>query len=125
TDVPEVTLTVQLDSDDFEISPRTRSLPVPAQGRSVSPARFEISPRHDGRSTLNATVHKDRNFIQEIRISFEVGAASPAAMHVVTRGRAASAAEAVRPRDIGLSITRSEDGYKCVAWGPVARRAQL
>jgi hypothetical protein len=124
-DEQEVTVIVQLDSDDFEVSHRTRSLRIPARGRSLRPAYFNIYPLHDGPSILKATVHKDGNFIQEIQITFEVGAAKPTSAEISTRGRAPGAAEVVRPRDIGFSISPGTGSYDCVLWGSVARRARL
>jgi hypothetical protein len=124
-DEQEVTVIIQLDSDDFEVRQRTRSLRIPARGRSLRPACFDVYPLHDGPSILKATVHKDGNFIQEIQITFEVGAAKPTYAEIITRGRAPGAAEVVRPRDIGFSISPGTGDYDCVLWGSVARRARL
>jgi hypothetical protein len=121
----EVQLMVQLDSADFEISEPTRPLRLPREGRSHTKARFDISPRHDGPSTVKATIHKDGNFIQQMDLTFEVGATRAMAVQVTARGRPPSAADLVQPRDVGLSISPTADGYECVAWGAVSTRARL
>jgi hypothetical protein len=122
----EVQLTVQLDSDDFEISDRTRPLRVPRVGRSHGKARFDISPRHDGSSTITATIHKDGNFIQQMELKFEVGATSAPSIQVTPRGRPVTAAAVLHPRDAGLLISpASGGGYDCVVWGAVSASARL
>ena len=121
----EVLLTVQLDSTDFKISDRTRPLRLPRVGKSHTKARFDISPQHDGPSTIKATIHKDGNFIQQMELTFEVGATQAAPVQVTTRGRPPSAANVVRPRDVGLSMSPAAGGYDCVVWGAVSARARL
>ena len=71
--VDETAVTVQLDSADFDIPDPIRPLRVPRSGKSRNKARFEISPLHDGASSLTATLHKDGNFLQSIAITFVVG----------------------------------------------------
>jgi len=122
----EVQLTVQLDSDDFEISDRTRPLRLPRVGRSRGKARFDISPKHNEASTIKATFHKDGNFIQQMELTFDVGAKGATSVQVTSKGRPPSAANVVRPRDIGLSISPAPGGgYECVVWGSVSGRAVL
>lgn len=122
----EVQLTVQLDSADFDISDRTRPLRVPRVGRSHGKARFDISPRHNGSSTITATIHKDGNFIQQMQLTFDVGAISATSVQMTPRGRPVAAAGVLHPRDLGLSIwPASGGGYDCVVWGPVLARARL
>jgi hypothetical protein len=124
--VEEVQLTVQLDSDDFEINERTRPLRVPRTGRSRGKARFDISPKHDGASSIKATIHKEGNFIQQLELTFDVGAAGSTQVQVSAKGRPPSAASIVRPRDVGLSISPAAGGgYDCVVWGSVSSRARL
>lgn len=120
-----VDLTVQLASNDFEIREPTRPLRVPRAGKSQGKARFDVSPRHDGRSVLTATFHKQGNFVQQIDIAFDVGAARGAVPESVSRGRSPSAASLLHPRDVGLSIQPGVGGYECMMWGPVAARAKL
>ena len=121
-DVVEVT--VQLASGDFEISAPTRPLRLPRTGKSQGKARFDISPKHDGPSTLTATFHKQGNFIQQLELKFDVGAARGMGLESVSRGRPVSAANVLFPRDVGLSIQPGIGGYECMVWGPVAARAQ-
>lgn len=125
--IEEVRVTVQLDSADFEISEPTRPLRLARAGKSHTKARFEIRPQHDGASTLKATIHKDGNFIQQMDLTFSVGATYPTSVQVCARGRPPSAANVVHPRDIGLSISPggSGSGYECVVWGSVSARARL
>lgn len=121
----EVMLTVQLDSADFDIPVSTSPLRLPRAGKSHTKARFEILPRHNGPSALNATIHKDGNFIQQMELTFDVGAQHASSVLVSARGRPPSAAGIVHPRDIGLSISPADGGYDCVVWGAVSARARL
>jgi len=121
----EITLTVQLDTADFETSDRERPFRLARTGRALTRARFDIRPLHDGPSTLKATIHKQGNFIQQIDVTFDVGAARAAPVQSVSRGRAIAAADMVKPRDIGLSISPSVGGYDCIVWGAVMTRAKL
>jgi hypothetical protein len=123
--VDEITLTVQLDSADFGIEERDRPLRLPREGKGASKARFAVKPLHDGRSTINATIHKDGNFITAMELAFDIGAQGPTEAEVTARGRQPSAAGVVRPRDISIWIEPSENGYLCVAVGAVQARAQL
>lgn len=124
--VEAVELTVQLDSDDFKISDKTRPLHLPRVGRSRGKARFDITPLHKGASTIKATIHKEGNFIQQMELTFDVGATRPTAVEVTARGRPPSAASVVHPRDVGLSISpAATGGYDCVVWGSVSSRARL
>ena len=123
--VDEVEVTVQLDSADFKIADNVRPLRIPRAGKSSNKARFDISPLHDGASTLTATLHKDGNFLQNIVITFVVGGARPVPVETSARGRPPSAANVLRPRDIGVSLAQGVAGYECVVWGAVAARARL
>lgn len=124
-DVKEVQLKIQLNSDDFEVDDAVRTLRIPRTGRSLNKARFDVSPRHDGPSTLTATIHKDNNFIQEMRITIQVGETARGEVSLLTRGRPPLAAAVLKPRDVGLTISPGVGGYDCVAWGPVATRFKL
>ncbi len=123
--IEEVKLTVQLDSADFNISENTRPLRLPRVGKSQTKARFEIQPQHNGPSALKATIHKDGNFIQQMELTFDVGAMHASPVHVSSRGRPPSAAAIIHPRDVGLSISAADGGYDCVVWGAVSARARL
>src|SRR5271166_1001497 len=121
----EATLTVQLDSTDFAIDKRSDSLTVPRAGKSTRNASFKITPRHNGASKITATIHLNGNFIQQMELSFDVGAAGVTEVEVAALGRPLSAATVVQPRDIGLSISPSVGGYDCIVWGAVMARARL
>ncbi|MEO5843457.1 MAG: CHAT domain-containing protein [Caldimonas sp.] len=123
--VEEIAVTVQLDSVDFDIPDSTRPLRIARQGRSRNKARFEISPLHDGASTITATLHKEGNFLQSIAITFVVGGTRAVPIESTARGRPPSAASVLQPRDIGVSLALAGDGYDCVVWGAVASRARL
>ena len=123
--VEETAVTVQLDSADFDIPDRIRTLRVPRSGKSRNKARFDISPLHDGASTITATLHKDNNFLQNIVITFTVGGELPVPIEATARGRPPSAASVLKPRDIGVSLAPASGGYDCVVWGEVAGRARL
>ena len=124
-DIDEVAVTVQLDSGDFRIESPIGTLHVPRTGRSRRKARFEISPLHDGPSTLTATLHKDGNYLQNVVVTFVVGGDRAVPMETTTLGRSSSAASVLKPRDIGISLSLTADGYDCIVWGEVAARARL
>ena len=101
--VDETAVTVQLDSADFDIPDPIRPLRVPRSGKSRNKARFEISPRHEGASSLTATLHKDGNFLQSIAITFVDRRHGPGAR--ARRPRAAGRPRPrarFEPRDVGL-----------------------
>jgi hypothetical protein len=121
----EVVLTVQLDSADFDISDRTRPLRLPRVGKSHNKARFDISPRHNGSATIKATIHKDGNFIQQMELTFNVGAGQYTTVLINSRGRPSSAANVLHARNVGLSISPVAGGYDCLVWGEHSARALL
>ncbi|MGO4308134.1 CHAT domain-containing protein [Cupriavidus sp. RAF12] len=120
-----VFLTVQLDTDDFELSHSVSRISVPCVGRGQNKARFEFSPKRNGRATLKATILRDGNFIQQIILTFNVGANYPSAPDVTTRGRSLADAQLLEPRDVGLEISAVGNGYECTVWGPVYSHAHL
>ncbi len=120
-----IELTVQLAGEDFEIGDATRPLRVRRVGKSLGKARFDISPKHDGASSLTAAFHKKGNLIQQIDLKFDVGAAGATVLESVSLGRPLAAATVLFPRDVGLSIQPGVGGYDCMVWGPVAARARL
>ena len=123
--VDETTVTVQLNSTDFDIPDPIRPLRVPRAGKSSNKARFDLSPLHDGASSLTATLHKDGNFLQRIAIDFVVGGTKPVPVETSALGRPASAASVLRPRDVSLQMSLRDGGYECVAVSAVAARAHL
>ncbi len=120
----EITLTVQLDTGDFETSDASRTFRLGRRGKSLTKARFDIRPLHEGPSRLKATILKQGNFIQQIEITFDVGAKQPAPVASTSRGRSISAADVVQPRDLGFSMSQVAGGYECIVWerSPRARR---
>jgi hypothetical protein len=123
--VDEVQLTVQLDSGDFDIQSNTRPLRLGRTGKGFTKARFDISPRHDGRSIVKATIHKDGNFVQQLQLTFDVGGSQQARVEVIARGRPPSAVANLQPRDFSILISPSVGGYECVVFGSVSARAKL
>jgi hypothetical protein len=120
-------LTVQLDSEDFEIfGGSTRPLRVPRTGRSLGKARFGIAPRRDGDCELVATVHYNGNFVHQMVLTIPVGGEQLAPVEIVTRGRPPESAAALEPRDISIILEPAPaGGFACTAMGPVAGRAML
>ena len=123
--IDEIQLTVQLDSDDFDIQSNIRPLRLGATGKGHTKARFDISPRHDGRSIVKATIHKDGNFVQQLELAFDVGGSQRATVGVIARGRPPSAVPNLQPRDFSIMISPSVGGYDCVVFGSVSARAKL
>jgi hypothetical protein len=126
SDVGEVQLTVQLNGTDFDISEATRPLRVPRRGKARAKARFDIVPRHEGPSTLRATLHHEGNLVQQIELTFAVGGATREPVRVTATGRPLSAAQGLRPRPLALSLRPSPaGGYDCTMWKPVSKEARL
>ena len=123
--MPKASLTVQLNSADFDIDKPTDALVVPREGRSTRNASFKIIPRHDGSSKITATIHFNGNFIQQMELGFDVGAAGNSKVEVAALGRPLAAVSIVQRRDLGLSIAPSVGGYDCTVWGAVMGRARL
>jgi CHAT domain len=115
--IDEITLTVQLDSVDFDIGDSTRPLRLPRSGRSRGKARFDLAPRHEGPSVVKITIHRDGNFVQQLELTYAVGVAQTPLARVDTAGRPASAAAVLGPRDAGLLLKPSPGGgYDCTVW---------
>lgn len=111
--VDEVTLTIQLDSDDVEISEHSRPLRLPRVGRSRGKARFDITPRKTGRCFLSAVVHQDGNFVQKLDLALTAGDANPRPMTMESTGRPPAAAPGLHPCDLTLIIEPATAGYSC------------
>ena len=120
-------LTVQLDSDDFEIfGEATRPLRVPRTGRSLGKARFDIAPRRNGDCRLAASVHYQGNFVHQMELTIPVGTVGEAPVAVSTRGRPPESAAELKPRDIALLVEPAgPQGFSCTALGSVGGRAVL
>jgi hypothetical protein len=129
--VEEVTLTVQLGSQHFNIEENVRSLRIPRTGKSRGKARFDITATKLGRAVLQAMFHKDGNFVQQMEVVlFVVAAGSETATgqpaEVTSHGRPLSAAATLEPRDAGLLIKPlNGGGYDCMAWGGVRTSVTL
>jgi hypothetical protein len=100
----EIEVIVQIASTDFGIANPTSSLRLARAGKALARAQFQVTPLHDGRSSLTATIHKDGNFIQQMDLTFEVGAADAKPVEIAARGRLPSSLSVVQRRDVGLSI---------------------
>ena len=120
-------LTVQLDSDDFDIfGGPTRQLWVPRTGRSQGKARFDISPRRDGDCQLVASVHFQGNFMHQMQMTIPVGGRLHTPVKVATRGRPPDSAANLRPRDISILLEPAPaGGFSCTALGSVHSRTVL
>jgi len=120
-------LTVQLDSDDFEIfSDSTQRLGVPRTGRSRGKARFDIAPRHNGRCQLVASVHYNGNFVHQMKVTITVGGDGQVAVEVSARGRPPDAAVALEPRDISIILEPATPrGFMCTTLESVGTRVLL
>ena len=122
-----VELTVQLDSDDFEIlGDARRPLRVPRTGRSQGKARFDIVPRHDGDCQLVATVYNNGNFVHQVKMTIPVGGQVQAPTQVTTLGRPPELTAALEPRDISILLEPAPaGGFTCTVSGPVVGRTVL
>jgi hypothetical protein len=116
-----VVLTVQLESDDFEIYTGPQKLRVPRTGKSKGKARFDVEPKHEGGGIINAVFLKDGNFIQIITLKLYTGALFSSE----TLGRAVDAAFAVQPRDVNLTILNTGAGFQVIMSGAVGAMATL
>jgi len=116
-----VALTVQLESDDFEIYTGPQMLRVPRVGKSKGKARFDIEPKHEGEGIINAVFLKDGNFIQVITLKLYTGELFSSQ----TLGRPVDAAFAVRPRDVNLTILNTGTGFQVIMSGAVGAMATL
>lgn len=122
----EVILTVQLDSPDFDVLEPSRPLRFRRPGFARGKARFDIIPRRQGRCQLVATVHHAGNFLQQLTMTLDVGAASGQPFESSSLGRPIAEAAVLQPRDIGLAIEPAPGGgYNCTAWGATAARVHL
>jgi CHAT domain len=126
-DVDVFDLTVQLDSDDFEIfGERTRPLRIPRTGRSLGKARFDIAPRRNGHCRLLASVHYRGNFVQQMELAIPVGGRHKVPVEVSTRGRPPDSVASLEPRSISIVLEpASTGGFSCTALGSVVGRTIL
>jgi hypothetical protein len=122
----EVVLTVQLDSDHFDVPERSHSLRFRRPGTASGKAKFSIIPRTKGRHQLVATVHHAGNFLQQLTVTIDVGVAGGQPLQSSSQGRPIADAAVLQPRDIGFAIEpAAAGGYNCTAWGATAARVHL
>ena len=114
-----ITLTIQVTSSDFDIGQDALPLKLPRRGPSKGKARFDITPKHEGRCSLTVSVHKDGNFVMQLDITYSVGVAHAAPESVAMLGRPITAASNMTRRELGLTIKPSAaGGYECSVRGP-------
>jgi hypothetical protein len=120
-------LTVQLDSDDFDIlGAATRPLRVPRTGTSLGKARFDVRPRRDGDCQLVASIYHDGNFVHQVKLTIPVGGQVQAPVDITTRGRPPELTAALEPRDISILLEPAPaGGFTCTVSGPVVGRTVL
>jgi CHAT domain len=119
-----IDLTIQLDGDDFDIAPSTRTLTLLRYGASKK-VSFAITPKQERRSTLTATVHKEGNFVIEMELTFPVGVKDTEVATSSVHGRLLSDAQYLKPRTLGMGFKQVEAGYECIVWGTVSERVVL
>ena len=113
--VDQVELQVELHSDDFDIVAQTQVLKLKRTGKGVNKTRFEITPRHDGRCVLTATIHKDRNFVQQLTINVSVGAARAEPPATSSFSRPRNAVAGLLPRKVMIiMIPGIPNGYQFI-----------
>jgi hypothetical protein len=114
-----VTLIVQVTGDDFDIAQDHLELKLPRRGPSKGKARFDVTPKHEGRCALTVSVHKDGNFLMQLEVTYSVGLKDAAPESVAVTGRPISAASNMTRRELGMTITPStKGGYDCIVRGP-------
>jgi hypothetical protein len=120
-----VDLTVELESQDFDIDQPKQTLRVPRSGASRGKARFDITPRRDGPAVLTVTFHKEGNLLQQMEITLAVGAPDDAA-GTKSFGRVLDGATGLKPRDVGLNIAPAAGGgYDLSVWGGASAAVKL
>ena len=114
-----VTLTVQATGDDFDIGQDSGQLKLPRRGPSKGKARFDVTPKREGRCSLTVSLHKDGNFLMQLEITYSVGVKHAAPESVAVLGRPLSASSNLSRRELGMTITPSaKGGYDCIVRGP-------
>ena len=114
-----ITLTVQVTSSDFDVGQDALPLKLPRRGPSKGKARFDLTPKHEGRCSLTVSVHKEGNFLMQLEVTYSVGVTNAAPESVAVLGRPMSASANLTRRELGMTITPSaKGGYDCVVRGP-------
>jgi hypothetical protein len=121
----EITLIIELYSNDFTITPAKAALELNKQGLSTAKARFDIVPTREGPAELTALVHRDGNFVQMVKIALAVGHGEASMSNVASIGRPVSAAAGLKPRRIGVVIEPEGNYFACWVWGAMQKRVTL
>jgi hypothetical protein len=113
--VDEIELTVELQSDDFEITPQKPTFKLKRTGKGLTKARFDIVPKHEGRGTLIATIHKELNFVQRLSIELSVGVANAAPPTSTSFSRAPSNVPSLKARHALITMVPAiPNGYQLI-----------
>ena len=104
-----VTLTVLVQSADFDCPSESFTLVVPRQGDSET-LQFAVRPRNEGRCELNILFYKGETFIQLLTLTYTVGEL----FKKDASGRVMEAAFMVKPRSLNLTILESRGGFQVI-----------
>ncbi|MEM7800673.1 MAG: hypothetical protein AAF633_15890, partial [Chloroflexota bacterium] len=115
-----IDLTIQLESDDFEIDEHQKNWFVPRTGRSKK-IKFGIVPKQDGPATISAIVLKGDRFVQAITLKFFVGEL----FKIERTGHSLGAPLLPTTRDLNITILDQGNGYQVIMSGAVGAVAKL
>ena len=110
--VDAIELTVDLQSTDFDITPQIPTFKLGRTGKGKTKALFTIVPKHEGRATLIATIHKERNFVQRLTIEVSVGAADARPPRSESFSRVPSSVPGLKPREALIMMVPPFDGSR-------------
>jgi hypothetical protein len=114
--VSDVELTVELQGTDFDITALKQTFKLQRAGQSKGKARFEITPKHEGRASLTAIIHKERNFVQQMTIMLSVGAANAEPPATTSAARPRSGVAQIQGREVMIVMTPAvPSGYDFMA----------
>ncbi len=120
----EVTITIRLASEDFDILTGPQEITVPRTGGS-NRARFDIRPKAEGPGVINALFFKAGNFIQVLTLKFTVVGEDGKLFSEARLGRAMDVAFAVQPRSVSLTILYTGSAFQLIMTGAVGATAVL
>jgi hypothetical protein len=120
-----IELTIQVTSDDFTVAQDAMPLKLPRYGPSRGRARFDVVPNNAGRRTLTIGVHKEGNFLLQMKVVYSAGDVHAEPVSVEVKGRPLDAATHLQMRKLSLTIERVEKGYSCTVSGATATRVVL
>jgi hypothetical protein len=124
-DESSIELTIQFDDADFSTSAPFITLQLPRRGPSPSKARVDITPKHEGRSTLKATVFRPGSYVLQMTLQYSVGVADVQPAAIGVSGRSLNAATMLKPREIILTIDPIDAGYRMIAQMGTRTRATI